>query len=163
LFGYEHYGDAPVRIELAERWAQDPHLWRGYLEAWQYGPLHLTLIGALVRLLGDRVVAARLLSLAGGLLGVWPLYRIAAPERRRAGALVALGQCPRRRGRARPSPPHRPGSRDARPDGGGLLRFRAGAPAAPRVLAARGMSRRHARLRTARALGVGPGAGACCA
>src|SRR5207248_2032233 len=49
LFGYEHYGDAPVRIELAERWAQDPHLWRGYLEAWQYGPLHLTLIGALVR------------------------------------------------------------------------------------------------------------------
>ena len=89
LFGYEHYGDAPVRIELAERWAQDPHLWRGYLEAWQYGPLHLTLIGGLVRLLGDRVVAARLLSLAGGLLGVWLLYRVAERERGRDAAFWA--------------------------------------------------------------------------
>ena len=89
LFGHEHYGDAPVRIELAERWAQHPHLWRGYLETWQYGPLHLTLIGVLVRLLGDRVVAARLLSLAGGLLGVWLLYRVAERERGRDAAFWA--------------------------------------------------------------------------
>jgi 4-amino-4-deoxy-L-arabinose transferase-like glycosyltransferase len=89
VFGYEHYGDAPVRIELAERWAQHPHLWHGYLETWQYGPLHLTLIGALVRLLGDRVVAARLLSLAGGLLGVWLLYRVAQRERGPEAALWA--------------------------------------------------------------------------
>jgi 4-amino-4-deoxy-L-arabinose transferase-like glycosyltransferase len=75
-----------VRIELAERWAADPHVWRGYLETWQYGPLHLTLVGVLVRLLGDRVIAARLLSLACGLLGVWLLYRVAERERGREAA-----------------------------------------------------------------------------
>jgi 4-amino-4-deoxy-L-arabinose transferase-like glycosyltransferase len=89
LLGYEHYGDAPVRIELAENWSRAPHLWHGYLETYQYGPLHLTLIGALVRLLGDRVVAARLLSLAAGLACVWLLYRIAERERGRAAAVWA--------------------------------------------------------------------------
>ena len=92
LFGYEHYGDAPVRIELAERWAQAPHLWHGYLETYQYGPLHLTLVGGLVRLLGDRVVAARLLSLTSGLVGVWLLYRVAEGERGpEAGFWAAFG------------------------------------------------------------------------
>src|SRR5712671_5832653 len=91
-YGYEHYGDAPVRIELAERWAADPHIWHGYLETYQYGPLHLTLIGALLRLLGERVVAARLLSLACGLAGVWLLYGIAERERGpEAGFWAALG------------------------------------------------------------------------
>src|ERR1700731_455634 len=91
-YGYEHYGDAPVRIELAEQWAADPHLWHGYLESYQYGPLHLTLIGALVRLLGDRIFAARLLSLTCGLAGVWLLYRIAGRERGPgAGFWAALG------------------------------------------------------------------------
>ncbi|MGZ6124706.1 MAG: glycosyltransferase family 39 protein [Myxococcales bacterium] len=89
FLGYEHYGDAPVRIELAERWAQAPHLWHGFLETYQYGPLHLTLVGWLVRLLGDRVLAARLLSLASGLLCVWLLYRIAERERGREAALWA--------------------------------------------------------------------------
>jgi 4-amino-4-deoxy-L-arabinose transferase-like glycosyltransferase len=92
LFGYEHYGDAPVRIELAERWARDPHLWHGYLETYQYGPLHLTLVGGLVRLLGDRIVAARILSLTSGLVGVWLLYRVAERERgREAGFWAAFG------------------------------------------------------------------------
>ena len=81
VFGYEHFGDAPVRIEIAERWAQNPHLWHGLAETYQFGPLHLTLIGGLVRLLGDRLVAARLLSFACGLAGVWLLYRIAERER----------------------------------------------------------------------------------
>ncbi len=89
FLGEEHYGDAPVRIELAERWARDPHLWHGYRETFQYGPLHLTLIGALVRLLGDRVFAARLLSLAGGLACVWLLYRVAERERGPEAALLA--------------------------------------------------------------------------
>jgi 4-amino-4-deoxy-L-arabinose transferase-like glycosyltransferase len=89
FLGYEHYGDAPVRIELAERWAQAPHLWRGYPETYQYGPLHLSLIGALVRLLGDRLFAARLLSLACGLACVWLLYRIAERERGREAAAWA--------------------------------------------------------------------------
>jgi len=89
FLGYEHYGDAPVRIELAERWARAPHLWHGYVETYQYGPLHLTLIGALARLLGDRLAAARLLSFACGLSCVWLLYRITERERGREAALWA--------------------------------------------------------------------------
>ena len=89
FLGYEHYGDAPVRIEIAERWAQAPHLWHGYVEAYQYGPLHLTLIGGLVRLLGDRLVAARLLSFVCGLSCVWLLYRVAERERGREAAVWA--------------------------------------------------------------------------
>ena len=77
LFGFEHYGDAPVRIEVAERWSKAPHLWHGFVEAYQYGPLHLTLIGALIRFLGDRVVAARSLSFLCGLACVWLIYAIA--------------------------------------------------------------------------------------
>src|SRR5947209_13230843 len=52
VLGVEHYGDAPVRIEAAERWLQAPHLWRGFHEAFQYGPLHLTLLAGAVRLFG---------------------------------------------------------------------------------------------------------------
>ena len=81
VFGLEHYGDAPVRIELAERWAREPHLWHGFSETFQFGPLHLTLLGVLVRLLGDRVVAARLLSFGCGLACIWLLYRLAERER----------------------------------------------------------------------------------
>jgi len=81
FFGYEHYGDAPVRIETAEYWLQSPHLWRGFLEAHQYGPLHLTMIAGLIRLVGDRVAAARLLSFTCGLLCVWFLHLIAKRER----------------------------------------------------------------------------------
>lgn len=92
IFGFEHYGDAPVRIEIAERWARAPHLWHGFVEAYQYGPLHLTLLGALIRLLGDRVVAARSLSFVAGLACVWLIYviadRVRGPE---AGFWAALG------------------------------------------------------------------------
>lgn len=92
FFGYEHYGDAPVRIELSQRWAELPHLWRGYTEAYQYGPLHLTLLGALIRLVGDRVAAARALSLVCGLACVWLLYALAERERGpEAGWWAALG------------------------------------------------------------------------
>lgn len=76
LYGWEHYGDAPVRIELAERWARAPHLWRGFLEAYQYGPLHLTLLGLVAQVLPGRFVGPRLLSLAAGMLSVWLLFRI---------------------------------------------------------------------------------------
>src|ERR1700694_586666 len=81
LIEYEHYGDPRVRIEIAERWAQAPHLWRGFLETYQYGPLHLTLVGAFIRAFRDRVLAARLLSFACGLACVFLLYLLAERER----------------------------------------------------------------------------------
>jgi 4-amino-4-deoxy-L-arabinose transferase-like glycosyltransferase len=71
LFGWEHYGDSPVRIEIAERWAISPHLWRGFAETFQYGPLHLTLIGLLIRAGLPRIAAARALSFVCGLACVW--------------------------------------------------------------------------------------------
>jgi hypothetical protein len=72
----EHYGDAPVRVELAERWARAPHLWRGFSEAYQYGPLHLTLLGAVLRIWPDRFVAPRALSLVCGMACIALLWKI---------------------------------------------------------------------------------------
>ena len=97
LFGFEHYGDSPVRIEAAERWAAHPHLWRGFVEAFQYGPLHLTLLGAFGALLGDRVAGARALSLVCGLAGVALLHRLAyreVSERSAFWAALALALSP---------------------------------------------------------------------
>src|SRR5437870_9921747 len=77
VLGMEHYGDAAVRVEIAERWARAPHLWHGFVEAYQYGPLHLSLIGTALRIWPDRLWAPRVLSLACGLLGIWLLFRVA--------------------------------------------------------------------------------------
>jgi hypothetical protein len=84
--GLEHYGDAPVRIEAAERWIAHPHLWRGFAEAFQYGPLHLTLLGLSLPLFG-RFAGPKLLSLAFGLWGVWLMHRLG---RRVAGPAAGL-------------------------------------------------------------------------
>src|SRR5207244_1352095 len=86
LLGVEHYGDAPVRIEAAERWLAAPHLWRGFGEAFQYGPLHLTLLAGSVQLFG-RFVGPKLLALAFGLAGLWLLHRLSL---RAAGPRAAL-------------------------------------------------------------------------
>jgi 4-amino-4-deoxy-L-arabinose transferase-like glycosyltransferase len=77
LLGMEHYGDGPVRVELAERWSRAPHLWRGFTETYQYGPLHLSLVGAALRIWPDRLWAPRILSLLCGLVGIWLLFRVA--------------------------------------------------------------------------------------
>src|SRR2546430_424146 len=63
FLGMEHYGDGPVRVEIAERWARTPHLWRGFSETFQFGPLHLTLLGGTLELWPDRLWPPRLLSL----------------------------------------------------------------------------------------------------
>jgi hypothetical protein len=89
-FGFEYYGDSPVRIETAQLWAAHPHVWRGFAEAYQYGPLHLSLIGWFIELLGDRVVAARALSLLCGLLGVWLLGLLTLRHRDAASARWAM-------------------------------------------------------------------------
>src|SRR4051812_42554032 len=89
--GVEHYGDAPVRIEIAERWAQEPHLWRGFGESYQYGPLHLSMLGGALRALPDRYLAPRLLSLLFGLAGVALIWLLAYRMRgANAAALAAF-------------------------------------------------------------------------
>ncbi|MFL5364377.1 MAG: glycosyltransferase family 39 protein [Myxococcales bacterium] len=75
--GVEHYGDAPVRIELAERWLAAPHLWRGFTEAFQFGPGHLSLIAATLAAWPSRHWSPKFFSLACGLLSIVLLYRLA--------------------------------------------------------------------------------------
>jgi 4-amino-4-deoxy-L-arabinose transferase-like glycosyltransferase len=77
FLGVEHYGDAPVRIELAERWLLAPHLWHGFSEAFQYGPLHLSLLASSLALWPARHWSPKLFSLACGLASLVLLYRLA--------------------------------------------------------------------------------------
>jgi len=77
FLGVEHYGDAPVRIELAERWLAAPHVWRGFTEAFQFGPLHLSLVASSLALWPARHWSPKLFSLACGLASLVLLYRLA--------------------------------------------------------------------------------------
>ncbi|XXF76670.1 glycosyltransferase family 39 protein [Myxococcaceae bacterium GXIMD 01537] len=68
------YGDAVVRTELAERWLNDPHLIKSYQDgAYQFGPLHVYLVGGALTVLG-REDAGRAVSLLFGVLSVVPLF-----------------------------------------------------------------------------------------
>jgi len=92
FLGVEHYGDAPVRIELAERWLRAPHLWRGFPETFQFGPGHLSLLASQLALWPARHWSPKLLSLACGLASVVLLFRMArrfvAKEAAFAAALI---------------------------------------------------------------------------
>jgi 4-amino-4-deoxy-L-arabinose transferase-like glycosyltransferase len=69
------HGDAVVRTELAERWAQDPHWISGFHDgAYQFGPLHVYAVGAGLWILPERADAGRWVSLFFGVLSVIPLY-----------------------------------------------------------------------------------------
>lgn len=72
-----HYGDAPVRAEIAERWAASPHVIRGFNEVYQFGPVHIYALGVAMRLVPDRDLASRGLSFLLGLLGIAALYALA--------------------------------------------------------------------------------------
>lgn len=70
------YGDAVARTELAERWLREPHLIRSFGDgAYQFGPLHLYLVGAALTVL-DREHAGRAVSLLFGVLSVVPLFAL---------------------------------------------------------------------------------------
>ncbi|WP_208719053.1 ArnT family glycosyltransferase, partial [Corallococcus sicarius] len=70
------YGDAVVRTELAERWLNAPHVITSYKDGtYQFGPLHLYLVGAVLSVF-DREVAGRLVSLVFGVLSVVPLFAL---------------------------------------------------------------------------------------
>ncbi|MCP3101090.1 glycosyltransferase family 39 protein [Myxococcus sp. K15C18031901] len=90
-FNENLYGDAVVRTELAERWLRAPHVITAYGDgAYQFGPLHMYLVGAALSVL-DREVAGRVVSLLFGVLSVVPLFAL---TRRlfgwRAGVVAAL-------------------------------------------------------------------------
>lgn len=71
------YGDAVARTELAERWAREPHLMTSYADgAYQFGPLHLYLVGAALKVVPDKALAGRLVSLLFGVLAVVPLFSL---------------------------------------------------------------------------------------
>ncbi|MGZ3459870.1 MAG: glycine--tRNA ligase subunit beta, partial [Archangium sp.] len=87
------YGDAVARTELAERWAHAPHLITSYGDgAFQFGPLHLYLVGLALKAVPDPELAGRLVSLLFGVLSVLPLFSL---TRRlfgwRAGVWACLG------------------------------------------------------------------------
>ncbi|WP_205525469.1 ArnT family glycosyltransferase [Pyxidicoccus trucidator] len=70
------YGDAVVRTELAERWLREPHVITAYGDgAFQFGPLHMYLVGAALSVM-DREVAGRAVSLLFGVLSVIPLFAL---------------------------------------------------------------------------------------
>lgn len=92
-FNENLYGDAVVRTELALRWAAHPHWIASFADgAFQFGPLHLYLVGLLSYLWPDPVTVGRVVSLVFGTLTVLPLYAL---TRRlfgwRAGVAACLG------------------------------------------------------------------------
>jgi 4-amino-4-deoxy-L-arabinose transferase-like glycosyltransferase len=71
------YGDAVTRTELAERWVREPHLITSFGDgAWQYGPLHLYLVGLALEVFADKALAGRVVSLVFGVLSVVPLFAL---------------------------------------------------------------------------------------
>ncbi len=84
------YGDAVVRAELAERWANEPRLYRSFQDGvYQFGPLHFYAMGAALKAWPSREHATRLVSLLLGLLVVVPVYRIGRRVFSRRAAVVA--------------------------------------------------------------------------
>ena len=69
------YGDAFSRIELGERWVASPHWISAFGDgAYQFGPLHLYLLGLASKLPVAREHAGRLVSLVAGTLTTVPLW-----------------------------------------------------------------------------------------
>src|SRR5262249_3989789 len=86
------FGDAVIRTELAARWAAHPHWISSYADgAFQFGPLHLYLMGILLQIWPSQEHVGRLLSLIFGVLSVIPLFAL---TRRLMGKRAAVWACP---------------------------------------------------------------------
>src|SRR5689334_23192481 len=76
-FNQNLYGDAVVRTDLAARWAADPHWISSFADgAFQFGPLHLYLVGFALKHGIPRTDAGRWVSLLFGVLTLFPLYAL---------------------------------------------------------------------------------------
>ena len=88
-FAWNLYGDAPARVQTVLRWLDRPFFLRSFEGARQFGPLNVYLLAALYRIVPDRFVVPRLLSLALGSLSAWPLYRLAERRFGRRAAAIS--------------------------------------------------------------------------
>ncbi len=71
------YGDAVIRTELGARWLENPRWIESFKDgAFQFGPLHLYLMGLALKIWPAREHAGRVLSLLFGVLTVVPLYSL---------------------------------------------------------------------------------------
>lgn len=71
------FGDAIIRAELGERWANGPHFIGSYAQrAFQFGPLHIFLVGLATWLWPVKVHAGRVVSLVAGIASAWPLHAL---------------------------------------------------------------------------------------
>ncbi|MBK7858285.1 MAG: glycosyltransferase family 39 protein [Archangiaceae bacterium] len=75
FFTQNVYGDAISRVELGEQWAAHPHWISAFGDgAWQFGPLHLYLVGLASMLSSNREHAGRVVSLIAGVATTVPLW-----------------------------------------------------------------------------------------
>ncbi len=73
------YGDAVVRTWLGYMWVQSPHVIASFDQGgYQFGPLHLYLIGLATLLPWPMADSGRLVSLLTGVLTAWPLLALTA-------------------------------------------------------------------------------------
>lgn len=76
-FNENLFGDAVTRTDLAQRWANYPHWISSFADgAYQFGPLHLYLVGLVLKVGVGQELAGRLVSLVFGTLTVVPLYSL---------------------------------------------------------------------------------------
>ena len=83
------WGDAPVRTEIARRWAEHPGIWWSFREVFQFGPLPIHLGGLAIRLGLGADAGPRLAALAAGILCIWLAARVARRIGGEDAALVA--------------------------------------------------------------------------
>lgn len=88
VFTQNFYGDAVVRTELGLRWAANP-VWPTSWDSgvYQFGPLHIVLLGLVSKLWNAREDFGRAVSLVCGVLTVVPLYAL---TRKLAGGAASL-------------------------------------------------------------------------
>ncbi len=85
-----YFGDAVVRAELGGRWAEHPRVIGSFDQGgYQFGPLHILMLGVLTKLGGSREHIGRWLSLFTAVLTVVPLFWLTRRLFDRRAAVVA--------------------------------------------------------------------------
>jgi hypothetical protein len=74
----DQWGDAPIRFDLLQRWTQHPGLWWSFDRIFQYGPLPTHLAGLLSLTGLGPALAARVVVVLAGVVGVGLLAALAA-------------------------------------------------------------------------------------